>query len=452
MKKVAVAKIGGSILRGPQGMRDALKVLEEYPQIKIVVVSATYNTTNELEEIAKASVFENDKNPEKLLSLLLEKHLVYTRELGLPKTTETMVNSLISEAAKISQKIKAEGVISPKNMDSLYSVGELISSHLFTSFLKSKISSKSVFFFDARTLIKTDSNFNNALPLKFQIKKEVESNLSDYLLGDSLLVIPGFIGSNEFGETTTLGREGSDFSAALLAEAITANELQIWKDVPGIFSGDPKIIKNARAVAEISFDEVNEFSKKGAKILFPSALIPVMDANISVYIGWIHDHKKGTKIYKKINEAPKLIGVTSQSDFIRYELEKKFPDTSSFNFMENIKSILDDQKIGYNDIFHDGERVSFHILIKDKFPPLASSQLEEFSLISKFPNITLVSIVGKKIEHFTNQVFNVISDLEKEGTSLILSNRSSNCLTFSFPSRVEKKVLNFIHDKLFLKI
>src|SRR5574343_1578104 len=178
MKKMSVAKIGGSILRSPQGMVDALNVLEEYPHIKIVVVSATYNTTNELEEIAKVCLSGNDQNLEQLLNNLLEKHLVYVRDLGLPNSTESFVRSILSGTTKITQEIKKEGLISPKNMDSLYSIGELLSSHLITSFLEKSLPSKKVKFIDARSLIKTDSNFNNALPLKNEIKQAVESNLS----------------------------------------------------------------------------------------------------------------------------------------------------------------------------------------------------------------------------------------------------------------------------------
>ena len=235
-----------------------------------------------------------------------------------------------------------------------------------------------------------------------------------------------------------------------MAEAISATELQIWKDVPGIFTGDPKLIKNARPVAEISFEEVNKFSEKGAKILFPSALIPVMESNIPVYIGWIHDHKKGTKIYKKKDKAPKLIGITHQGELIRYELEKKSQDNSLTNFMENIKTILNTHRVGYRAIFYDGERVNFHILIKDRFPESALTQLEEFSIVSKFPNISLISIVGEQMEYFSKKILKVLSELEKNGISLIPVEQSIDSWTFSFPSRVDEKVLNSVHDKLFL--
>jgi aspartate kinase len=450
MKEMAVAKIGGSILRNPQGMVDALRVLEEYAHIKIVIVSATYNTTNELEEIARASVSGNDQILEDHLEKLLRKHLVYIQDLNLPPAIETVVNSLLSDTRKLAQVIKKDGFISPKNMDSLYSIGELLSSQLIACFFQKNLPKKKVKFFDARLLIKTNSSFNNAIPQKNEIKSAVDLNLASYLIDDSLLVIPGFIGANEKGETTTLGREGSDFSAALLAEAIGATELQIWKDVPGIFTGDPKLIKNARPVAEISFEEVNKFSEKGAKILFPSALIPVMESNIPVYIGWIHDHKKGTKIYKKIDKAPKLIGITHQRELIRYELEKKSQDISLTNFMRNIKTILNTHKVGYQAIFEDGERVNFHILIKDRFPESALAQLEEFSLVSKFPNISLISIVGQQMEYFSQKILKLVSDLEKDGISLILVEESSDSWTFAFPSRVDEKVLNFVHDELFL--
>ena len=451
MKSLAVAKIGGSILRNPQGMVDALNVLEKHPQIKIAIVSATFNTTNELEEIAKASV-SDDPNIENLFKNLLEKHIYYVQKLDLSPSTQEKINSILNDVRKISSEIKKVGSLTSKNMDSIYAAGELISAQLFTNFLEKKLLGRKVKYIDARTLIKTDSNFNSAKPLKKEIKNAINSLVLPFLEDDSLFVIPGFIGSNQLGETTTLGREGSDFSAALLAEATYSTELQIWKDVPGIFTGDPKLIKNAQAISEISFEEVNRFSEKGAKILFPSALIPVMEANIPVYIGWIHDHKKGTKILKKMDKAPKLIGVTAQTEFLRFELDKKRLEMSPLRLAENVKIILEEQKIHFSALFQEKDRVVFHVPLKERFPEAAQKLLEEFCYISKFPNITLLSVVGVEIEPYKSQMLKVVSDLEKEGTSLILAEENPNYLTFSFPSRAEEKVLNYVHDKLFLKM
>jgi aspartate kinase len=451
MKSLAVAKIGGSILRNPQGMVDALNVLEKHPQIKIAIVSATFNTTNELEEIAKASV-SDDPNIENLFKNLLEKHIYYVQKLDLSPSTQEKINSILNDVRKISSEIKKVGSLTSKNMDSIYAAGELISAQLFTNFLEKKLINRKVKYIDARTLIKTDSNFNSAKPLKKEIKNAINSLVLPFLEDDSLFVIPGFIGSNQLGETTTLGREGSDFSAALLAEATYSTELQIWKDVPGIFTGDPKLIKNAQAISEISFEEVNRFSEKGAKILFPSALIPVMEANIPVYIGWIHDHKKGTKILKKMDKAPKLIGVTAQTEFLRFELDKKRLEMSPLRLAENVKIILEEQKIHFSALFQEKDRVVFHVPLKERFPEAAQKLLEEFCYISKFPNITLLSVVGVEIEPYKSQMLKVVSDLEKEGTSLILAEENPNYLTFSFPSRAEEKVLNYVHDKLFLKM
>jgi aspartate kinase len=394
----------------------------------------------------------DDPNIENLFKNLLEKHIYYVQKLDLSPSTQEKINSILNDVRKISSEIKKVGSLTSKNMDSIYAAGELISAQLFTNFLEKKLINRKVKYIDARTLIKTDSNFNSAKPLKKEIKNAINSLVLPFLEDDSLFVIPGFIGSNQLGETTTLGREGSDFSAALLAEATYSTELQIWKDVPGIFTGDPKLIKNAQAISEISFEEVNRFSEKGAKILFPSALIPVMEANIPVYIGWIHDHKKGTKILKKMDKAPKLIGVTAQTEFLRFELDKKRLEMSPLRLAENVKIILEEQKIHFSALFQEKDRVVFHVPLKERFPEAAQKLLEEFCYISKFPNITLLSVVGVEIEPYKSQMLKVVSDLEKEGTSLILAEENPNYLTFSFPSRAEEKVLNYVHDKLFLKM
>ena len=140
-------------------------------------------------------------------------------------------------------------------------------------------------FFDVRRVIKTDDNFGSATPDMAQVKANSDKYLMGAKYGEVVYVTQGFLGSNEAGSTTTLGRGGSDYSAALLAEGINADLLEIWTDVAGIATTDPRVCNTARPINEITFQEAAEMATMGAKILHPTTLTPAKRASIPVFVG-----------------------------------------------------------------------------------------------------------------------------------------------------------------------
>lgn len=275
----------------------------------IVVVSATFGTTDQLLGIIESASSGDWGASEKLIFTVREKHFDIHYAIGKDEETAQILKSLLAELETLAKGIFLLGEKSPKAVDQILSIGERLSSALFVQLNKSLFPKKTYKLFDARELIVTDDRHGKARPLV--LETSLKARPAQQLLEENVLVTQGFIGMSEEGHTTTLGRGGSDYSAALIAEAIEADALEIWTDVPGLATTDPKISPNAQAIAEITYEEAQEMARYGAKILHPTTLLPAMRHRIPVFVGSSQDGSaKGTWIRPEAKEMPLVRAVT----------------------------------------------------------------------------------------------------------------------------------------------
>lgn len=276
---VKVAKFGGSSVRDGAAMKRCARILTLDPEIKLVIISATWNTTNELERIAglaaRAGAWEQ------ALEELITRHRALIHELDLEEGE--WFNSLDDEAWELGDLFREEMRVDQVRMEQFYSIGERLSSAIFAEYLSRSFLQRKVQLVDARDIIHTDNCYGLANPDRGELKEFANYHLN--FNEESLFVTQGFIGRGPHGETTTLGREGSDYSATLLAEAIGASEVQIWTDVPGIAVIDPKLVADAPFIKELDYSCAEEMARHGAKVLFPRTLEPVVEAGIPVFVG-----------------------------------------------------------------------------------------------------------------------------------------------------------------------
>lgn len=280
-----VAKFGGSSVKDAQAMKEVASVVAKNDQIKLVIISATYNTTNQLEFVAQAALRGDETILDSLIKEIENKHLTIAKDLETSAQGLNELNILFTELKALGFQISKDKAYTAKTMDVLYSLGERMSSLLIADYLRKTLLKRHIVFFDARRVIKTNSDFNKAEPqidLIYELAQEV---LMERNTTETLYVTQGFIGEDLQGFTTTLGREGSDYSAALFGEAIRASEIQIWTDVPGVASTDPRICKDAQFLAKISYDEATALASLGAKVLFPRTLEPAKRHSIPVFVG-----------------------------------------------------------------------------------------------------------------------------------------------------------------------
>ncbi|HPI41659.1 MAG TPA: aspartate kinase, partial [Pseudobdellovibrionaceae bacterium] len=303
-----ISKFGGTSMGDAECMlRSAQVCLKQ--KSNLVVVSATSGTTNELIKIGKLAEDQKYSQAEEVIQKIITRHQKMAQDLHCSPNDHTQLLELFNELQSLSKGIFLLRDCSLKAMDALTSLGERLSSVLFKKALlvalENDKKTKNVKLVDARSLLKTDDQFGKAKPLFDEVQKLCEVNLSFLNEANTLAVTQGFIGSTLEGHTTTLGRGGSDYSAAIFAEALNAQVLEIWTDVDGIATTDPRICSNAQSIKDISFKEASELAIFGAKVLHPATLLPAMRKNIPTFVGSsFHIESHGTWIHKETQTYP----------------------------------------------------------------------------------------------------------------------------------------------------
>jgi len=308
-----VLKFGGSSVGSPKGIEQIIGILndKEYSgNVSAVIVSAFSGVTDALINMANTAV--SGESCKKLLEDLSARHkdcaahfLKATERKNAVKEIEDNITLL----SQILDGITLLGELSLRSKDLIMSFGERLSANLIASIFTANNIYAS--FLDARDLVKTNSNYGKAEILK----KETEENIKAYFknVKKTVQVVTGFIGSTVDGYTTTVGRDGSDLSAAVFAAALGAKKLEIWTDVDGMLTADPDQVKNAFLIDEISYNEAIEISHFGARVIFPPSVKPALEKNIPIYVRNTFNPKgSGTKITAKASPGKYLIrGISS---------------------------------------------------------------------------------------------------------------------------------------------
>jgi homoserine O-acetyltransferase len=293
-KRIKVLKFGGKSLANGKGLARVISIIEDKVNNGdriAVVVSARGNATDELETILEKAV-KNESYQEQL-----ENFKNYQLEVSNKVDFSTEFETL----DKLFEGVKLLGDYSKKIKDEVLAQGELLSVKLITQLLNDKgIKANAT---DARKLIKTNANFGDAQPLTKQTKEKVLEHFSKYN-GKTVNVVTGFIASNANNETTTLGRNGSNYTASLLANYLDAEELQNYTHVNGIYTANPDLVKGAKKIEELSFNEANELANFGANVLHAKTIIPLIEKNIALRIlNTFNPNDKGTLITARQNSG-----------------------------------------------------------------------------------------------------------------------------------------------------
>lgn len=306
-----VAKFGGSSVRDASAMRDCVEVVKATPELGVVIISATYNTTNELEKLF-SELSEGQRDVAlKSWKKLKDRHRQLALDLD-PKFEEPLFVLLNELEAKLKT---LPTNLDQSHRDMILSFGESMSSLIFQLLLKEVfLGQREVHLASAPSFLKTDSNFGLARPKPESIKLFAQGLFRKGLDNGDLFVTQGFIGSDDHDCVTTLGREGSDYSAALVGQALEASEVHIWTDVNGVFETDPNLVSKAKQLPEITYDQAEALAGAGAKVLFPKTLAPLRNLGIPLKVGRTKDFNGPcTWIRSEVESTPKLLGLTAKS-------------------------------------------------------------------------------------------------------------------------------------------
>lgn len=283
-----VMKFGGTAIDSPDKVRHVAQLVKSHKKGNdiVCVVSAVRGMTDGLLSIAD-SVKRGDKSSiDEFVEKSSKIHVDIAQGISdkkLKGEAVAAVEKIISELQDVLGGIVLLGEVTPKSLDYLMSFGERLSTPI-VSFALQDIGIRSDHLTGKEAGILTDSNFGEARPLIDTTKLRVNHKLEPLLKQDSVPVVTGFIGADQYGNTTTIGRGGSDYTATIIAASIKADEVWLWSDVDGLMTADPKIVKDAQVLKEVSFSEAMEMALFGAKYMHPRALEPVIETKIPLRI------------------------------------------------------------------------------------------------------------------------------------------------------------------------
>ena len=398
-----ILKFGGASIKDSDGVKNLLSILNiKKIEKTLLVVSAMGKTTNNFEQVVD-NYFNNKNNLDFSLKVVYDYHHQILENLF-----ENTNHNIFREIKLIFRNIK-EFLDKNKSpnfsfvYDQVVSNGELISSKIICEFLNNN--GVSINWIDAREIIKTDSKFRGA-----NVNwKETKSKISKNIDINQLNITQGFIGSDNNNFTSTLGREGSDYSAAIIAFCLNAKSLTIWKDVPGVLNCDPKVFKNPVLLENISYSEAIELAFYGASVIHPKTLQPLQKKEIPLLVKSFYDPKSnGTKITRGIKINPKVPCFIVKNNLSLIKLSSL---DFSFIVEENISEIF--QKLHDNKIKVDltqNSAISIYLCIEDKY-----SQLD--NLISKLKAKFKVKCI-ENVDLFT------IRHFDKDSSKRVLRNHN----------------------------
>jgi aspartokinase/homoserine dehydrogenase 1 len=312
-----VLKFGGTSVANAENIKLVLDIIiNKAKEEKLVVVVSALSKVTDLLQLASIKAASNDESFKDIVAEIEKKHLDTLKEL-IPVSEQS---GLLSHLKRIVNHLETLldgcfllGELSPRTSDTILSFGELLSSYIIAEALKQKLKNSS--YADSRELIKTNNHFGKAA-VNFD---KTNLLIADFFAANEnqVVIMPGFIASSVDGINTTLGRGGSDYTAAILAGALNASDLEIWTDVNGMFTANPKIVKQAQPIATISYQEAMELSHFGAKVLYPPTIQPVLRKNIPILIkNTFEPEAEGTYISNKITSHTNPVKGISHIDNI----------------------------------------------------------------------------------------------------------------------------------------
>jgi aspartokinase/homoserine dehydrogenase 1 len=459
-----VLKFGGTSVGTAQSLKQVQKILENHAENGIpqaVVVSALGGITNQLVELA-AKAEAGDESYTDLLVAIEERHLDVIEAL-IPATQRsssvTTIKLLLNDLEDICRGVFLIHELSPRSSDHILSFGERLSSALIHDYLAS--SGLKVRLLDARKIVKTDAHFGNAVVDQALSYTNIQQAFDGY---NDISIIPGFLASsNEGNFTTTLGRGGSDYSAALIAAALDAYKLQIWTDVSGMMTANPKMVPLAHPIKHLSYEEAMELSHFGAKVIYPPTIQPVLDKGIDVEVkNTFSPEDHGTLITKNGAENGDLVkGLSSIEDVALCTLSGSgmvaVPNFSYRLFAslsrESINVIMITQASSEHTITvgiaeKDAERA--RISIEAEFEN--EIRLRKVNPLTVETQLSIIALVGTRMREQVGVSANLFETLSHNGVNVKAIAQGSTELNISvvIDRKHLKKSLNSLHESFFL--
>ncbi len=449
-------KFGGTSVADYEAMRSVAEIVADRRQKQtLVVASAIGGATDLLMGISKAVTKQDRAGLDTALARLRARHLQIASDIcsvfPMTKSGQQQFDDLIKELQRHALNCFDAGEMSPAALDRLLSFGELLSTTLLAEVCR--LQGLPAVFFDVRQVLKTDERHNNAQPDLTAISKCASQRLLPLLQEGQVCITQGFIGSNASGDTTTLGRGGSDYSATLLGTALNADVIEIWTDVDGVMSADPRIVHNPKPIPLLSFDEAAELAYFGAKILHPSSLIPAIGKSIPVVVrNTRNPEHRGTTILPR-NPAPNPSGVCSIS-FKRNITVINITSTRmlmAYGFLSKVFEVFNRYRTSVDMISTSEVSVSMTIDDLSCLDEICEA-LSGYGKIDVVREQCIVCLVGQGLGQLPGIAARVFSSIPDVNLGIISHCLDRDNLGFTIPEAYLEDVVQRLHQQFFADV
>ena len=457
-----VLKFGGTSLSSVKDIQNVAKTVGDLSNDnKIVVVcSAVDGTTDELIQISEYIKKLNKKDANRILARISQKHKQFTTHLVTdPKIQKSLLNKMKSDLSELEELIHGLlllGEVTARSFDYLISFGEKLSINL-VSFSLQQITKKSIPLSGKQAGIVTDSNFGESRPLMDTTRIRLSKTIQDLFNKKTIPVVGGFAGADQHGNTTTFGRGGSDYTATIIASCIDADEIWLMSDVDGLMTADPKLVKDAKLLKEVSYAEAIEMAQFGAKQIHPRTFEPIVSKKIPMRIrntfnlknlGTVVTASPSTKTKKtvKCTSAIRNIGLIDLTGGILFAA----PGTAA-----KIFTLLADINVNVMMVSSNPSESSISIIVKKSDLDRAVNALE-MSLLGKTikkinttPNVSIIAVIGSGMSGTVGVASKVFSAVQRRNVNVIMIAQGSSELNLAFVVKDNdcKSVIQALHEE-----
>jgi len=446
-RRPVVMKFGGTSVADAAAIRRLLEiVLSRASESPIIVVSAMAGVTDELLALGRAAAA--GESTQDRTENFCARHLEVVGQLVAGDqlfALQKMVQAEIESLRELLAEMSSERQLTLRSQDRLLSVGECLSSQIVVAALHSA-GIKAVHI-DARNCILTNDRHGEAGPLWEETNHCIRKLVGPQSEAALVPVLGGFIAATRSGVPTTLGRGGSDFTAAIVGAALFASRIEIWTDVDGIMTTDPNICPDAHLVPEISFDEAAQLAYFGAKVLHPATLVPAVRENIPVYVRNSRNPKAaGTKISHAVQHPGEVDAIAAKHNIASLEIKPLGPIDSEL--LASLYSVLDRNHCTVELMSCSRNRLSLLVSSADSLPAVAA-ELEDLAEVGWENHKALICLVGESIRRKPEVAQRIYSELGDTELHLLPQSGSENSMSFLVEESRAQYSVQRLHNAFF---
>jgi len=449
-----VCKFGGTSVQDAEAMMRLAQIIKARRDRRpVVVASAMGKTTNQLLEAAQTAAKGKRQEALDLLAKIKEKHLKESQKLDIAVTEDWVSETLqayFKEMRDLVKGLAALGELTPRIMDAMASYGERLSTAILTQVLVNQGMPAQLM--DARECVITDDNFTRANPLFDLTDAAIVERLRPVIKAGKIPVFQGFIGRTRNGITTTIGRGGSDYSASIVGAALDVEDIQIWTDVDGIMTTDPRMVNEARRIKAISFDEAAELAYFGAKVLHPATIIPAVRKKIPVHV--LNSYKPdqdGTLITDEASPCENPVKAIAYKKGITVVNVASTRMLMAYGFLKKIFEIFEHYQVPVDVVATSEVSVSLTVDETSQLWDIIT-ELKKVGEVNVEGSKSIVCCVGDNLRNIPGVPYIAFSALQDIKIQMISQGASAINITFVIDEDRLPEAVRGLHDAFFRKV